>query len=40
MPKKLKLNGSIKNLQDLELAPKRDALFIIVDRNAKAGNQK
>jgi len=40
MSKKLKLNGSMKNLQDLELAPKKDVLFIIGDWNAKVGNQK
>ena len=40
MPKKLKLNGSMKNLQDLELAPKKDVLFIIGDWNAKVGSQE
>ena len=40
MPKKLKLNGSIKVLQDLlELTPKQDILFIIGDWNAKVGIQ-
>ena len=40
MPKKLKLNGST-NLQDLlELAPKKDALYIIGDWNAKVGSQE
>ena len=40
MPKKLKLNGSIKVLQDLlELTPKQDVLFIIGDWNAKVGIQ-
>ena len=41
MLKKLKLNGSMKVLQDLlELTPKRDVLFIIGDRNAKVGSQE
>ena len=40
MLKKLKLNGSMKDLQDLlELAPK-DVLFIIGDWNAKVGSQE
>ena len=34
---KLKLNGSMKSLQDLELTPKKDVLFIIGDWNAKVG---
>ena len=39
--KKLKLNGSRKNLQDLlELSPKKDVLFIIGDWNAKVGSQE
>ena len=38
MLKKLKLNGSI--LDCLELTPKKDALFIIGDWNAKAGSQE
>ena len=39
--KKLKLNGSMKNLQDLlELTPKKDVLFIIGDWNAKLGSQE
>ena len=39
--KKLKLNGSMKNLQDLlELTPKRDVLCIIGDWNAKVGSQE
>ena len=39
--KKLKLNGSTVDLQDLlELTPKRNVLFIIGDRNAKAGSQE
>ena len=29
-----------EDLQDLELTPKRDILFIIGDRNAKVGSQK
>ena len=41
MPKDLKLNGSMKNLQDLlELTPKKDVLFTIEDWNAKAGSQE
>ena len=41
MLKKLKLNGSMKNLQDLlELTPKKDVLFIIGDWNAKLGSQE
>ena len=41
MLKKLKLNGSMKNLQDLlELSPKRDVLCIIGDWNAKVGSQE
>ena len=41
MLKKLKLNGSMKNLQDLlELSPKKDVLFIIGDWNAKVGSQE
>ena len=40
MLKKLKLNGSMKDLQDLlELAPK-DVLFITGDWNAKVGSHK
>ena len=39
--KKLKLNGSVKNLKDLlELTPKKDVLFIIGDWNAKVGSQE
>ena len=39
--KKLKLNGSMKTLQDLlELTPKKDVLFIIGDWNAKVGSQE
>ena len=41
MLKKLKLNGSMKTLQDLlELTPKKDVLFIIGDWNAKVGSQE
>ena len=41
MLKKLKLNGSIKDLQDLlELTPKKDILFIIGDWNAKVGSEE
>ena len=37
--KKLNLNGSVKNLQNLlELTPKKDVLFIIGDWNAKVGS--
>ena len=36
--KKLKMNGSNEDLQDLlELTPKIDVLFIIGDWNAKVG---
>ena len=39
--KKLKLNSSMKTLQDLlELTPKKDVLFIIGDWNAKVGGQE
>ena len=39
--KKLELNGSIEDLQDLlELTPKKDVLFIIGDWNAKVGSQE
>ena len=39
--KKLKLNGSIEDLQDLlELTPKKDVLFFIGDWNAKVGSQE
>ena len=41
MLKKLKLNGSMKDLQDLlELTPKKDVLFIIGVWNAKVGSQE
>ena len=40
-PKKLKLNSSMKNLQDLlKLTPKKDILFFIGDWNAKVGCQE
>ena len=39
--KKLKLNGSMKDLQDLlELTPQKDVLFIIGDWNAKVGSEE
>ena len=38
MLKKLKLNGSIHDL--IELAPKKDVLFILGDWNAKVGSQE
>ena len=39
--KKLKMNGSNEDLQDLlELTPKIDVLFIIRDWNAKVGSQE
>ena len=41
MLKKLKLNGSMKTCtRPLELAPKKDVLFIIGDWNAKVGSQE
>ena len=41
MLKKLKLNSSMKTLQDLlELTPRRDVLFVIGDRNAKEGSEE
>ena len=41
MLNKLKLNGTMKILQDLlELTPRRDVLFIIGDRNAKEGSEE
>ena len=40
MLKKLKLNGSVKIQDLLELTPKKDVLFIIGDRNAKVGSQE
>ena len=36
--KKLKLNEDLQDL--LELRPKKDVLFIIVDCNAKVGSQE
>ena len=41
MLKKLKLNGSNEDLQDiLELTPEKDVLFIIGDWNANVGSQE
>ena len=41
MLKKLKLNSSVKNLQDLvELTPPKDVLFIIEDWNGKVESQE
>ena len=41
MLKRLKLNGSMKTYKTfLELTPKKDALFIIGDWNAKVGSQE
>ena len=41
MLKKLKLNGSNEDLQDLlELTPKKDVFFIIGNWNAKVGSQE
>ena len=41
MLKKLKLNSSMKDLQDLlERTPKKDVLFVIGDWNAKVGSQE
>ena len=41
MPKKLKLNGSMKTYKTLQNQhPKKDVLFIIEDWNAKIGNQE
>ena len=41
MLKKLKLNGSMKDLQDLlELTPQKDILFIIGDWNTEVGSQE
>ena len=41
MPKKLRLNGSMKDLEDvLELTPKKDVLFIIGDWSAKVASQE
>ena len=38
--KKLKLNGSMKTYNLLEVTPKKDVLFIIGDCNAKVGSQE
>ena len=40
MLKKLKLNGSMKTYNLLELKPQNDVLFIIGDWNAKVGSQE
>ena len=40
MLKKLKLNSSSEDLQDLELTPPKDVLFIIGDWKAKVGSQE
>ena len=41
MLKRVKLNSSVKDLQDLlELTPKKDVLFMIGDWNAKAESQE
>ena len=41
MLKKLKLNGSIEDLQDLlKLIPQKGVLFFIGDWNAKVGSQE
>ena len=40
MLKKLKLNGSMKTYNLLELTPKKDVHFIIGDWNAKVGRQE
>ena len=40
MLKKLKLNGSLKTQDLLELTPKKDVLFIIGFWNAKVGSQE
>ena len=41
MLKRVKLNSSVKDLQDLlELTPKKDVLFMIGDWNAKVGSQE
>ena len=40
MLKKLKLNGSMKTYNLLELTPKKDVHFIIGDWNAKVGSQE
>ena len=40
MLEKLKLNGSMKTYNLLELTPKKDVLLIIGDWNAKVGSQE
>ena len=40
MLKTLKLKASMKTTRPLELKPKKDVLFIIVDWNAKLGSQE
>ena len=40
MPKNVKLNGSMKPKDLLELAPRKDILFIIGVWNAKVGSQE
>ena len=40
MLKKLKLNGSVKIQDLLELTPKKDVLFIIGDWNVKVESQE
>ena len=35
MPKKLKLNSSLKTIRSSKIIPKKDVLFIIGDGNAK-----
>ena len=41
MLKKLKLNSSYEDLQDLlELTPRKDVFFIIGDWNAKVGSRE
>ena len=40
MLKKLKLNGSVKTYNLLELTPSKDILFIRGDWNAKLGSQE
>ena len=40
MPKKLKLNSSMKTQDLLELTPKKDVFFIRGDWNAKVGSQE
>ena len=40
MPKKLKLNSSLKTIRSSKIIPKKDVLFIIGDWNAKVGSQE